>query len=274
MKTQALGAGITKLFVGAALLAGAVALGGCAAASQPEAPATPPAEQVELTVSAAATLRSAFEQLQPEFERANNMKLVYNFGASGVLQKQIEGGAAVDVFASASPTQVDALISGGYISEEDTATFISNEVVIVVPAGNPGQITGPDDLAGATRLATGNPESAPHGTKAKEWLTNQGTWATLESKFVFGENAAQTTDYVARGEVDAALVFASEAAGRDDLEVVYVVPAEQIKPIRYVIAPLGGSQNAEAAAAFIDYVLSDASQQVLLDNGFVAAQAR
>jgi len=247
----------------------AASVSGCASRGSAT---TQPSEKppTELTVSAAATLRDAFEQFAPEFEKANNAKIVYNFGASGVLQKQIEGGAAVDVFASASPTQIDALVAGGLISEEATASFISNELVIVVPSGNPAGIAGPGDLARAKRLATGDPESAPHGTKAKEWLEGQGLWTELERKFVFGENAAQTTDFVARGEVDAALLFASEAAGRDDMEVVYTVPSDQIKPIRYVIAPLASSANPELAQAFVDFVMSARGQQTLLDSGFVA----
>jgi len=258
----------TALALVTTMLLIAAALSGCAAeAAAPtvEATNTP----VELTVSAAATLRKPFEQLAPEFEKANNATIAFNFGASGVLQKQIEGGAMVDVFASASPAQVDALVAGGLASREATVSFISNELVIVVPTGNPAGITGPGDLERAKRLATGNPESAPHGTKAREWLEGQGLWSELEDRFVFGENAAQTTDYVARGEVDAAILFASEADGREDLEVVYTVPADQIKPIRYVIAPLANSANTELAQAFIDFVMSNRGQQPLLDNGFV-----
>lgn len=258
----------------AALLAIAVVATGCTAtgstAEQPAESAAP----AELTVSAAATLRKAFEQMQPEFEKASGAKLTFNFGASGVLLKQVEGGAPVDVFASASPAQIDTLTAEGFVSVESTSSFISNELVIVTPTGNPASVHGPEDLKKAARLATGNPESAPHGTKAKEWLTTIGLWDGLQSSFVFGENAAQTTDYVARGEVDAALVFASEAAGRQDMEVVYTVPADQIKPIRYVIAPLAKSQNPKLAEAFIEYVMSPAGQQVLLDNGFVALAAK
>jgi molybdate transport system substrate-binding protein len=160
-------------------------LAGCASQRTAE-PGTPaaasaPAAPAELSISGATTLKAAFTELAPAFEKANNAKLVYNFGASGVLQKQIEGGAPCDVFASASPKQVDALIAAGLISADSTATFASNDLVIIVPAKNPAGITTPADLSKATKLVTGNPDTAPHGTKAKEFLEAQGTWAALQS---------------------------------------------------------------------------------------------
>lgn len=252
----------------------AVALSGCAS-QQPAA--EPPAESatpVELNVSAATTLKSAFEELAPAFEEANGVTLVYNFGASGVLQKQIEGGAAAEVFVSASPAQVDTLTAGGFVSAEDTSTFISNRLVIAVPRGNPAAIAGPDDLTKADRVAIGNPETAPAGTKAKEWMTSRGVWAGIEPKCVFGENAAQVTDYVARGEVDAAVMFASEATGREDVEVVYAVPASETTPIKYVAAPLRDSAHFDAAVAFVEFLTTPEAQKVLIANGFVAYEPK
>jgi len=257
-----------------ALVLTAVALGGCAGSegagqttASPSAGGTAP--PVELRVSGATTLKRVFEKIAPAFEADNGVKLVYNFGASGQIQKQVEQGAPVDVFASASPKQVDALISGGFVSAEDTGTFCYNDLVIFVPAGNPGAINGPSDLESAERLTTGDPETAPHGTKTKEWLESLGLWTRLESRFVFGENAAQTLDYVARGEVDAGIGFASEATGRDDVEVVYTVPASELKPSRYVVAPIAGAKNAELAARFAAYLSTPEVQETLAQAGFL-----
>lgn len=246
-----------------------VALAGCS--SGEGAKAAPASEApTELHVAAAATLQSALTDMAPEFEKVHGVKLMFDFGASGVLQKQIESGAAIDVFASAAPSQVDSLTAEGLVSADAAASFISNRLVIVTPKGNPAGIHGLGDIAKAKRLAVGNPNSAPHGAKAKEWLTNEGQWDSLASRMVFGENAAQTTAYVTRGEVDAGLVFASEAAGRDDLEVVCTVPADQIKPIRYVIAQVAASKQQTLARDFIDYMTSDAGQSALERHGFVA----
>jgi molybdate transport system substrate-binding protein len=248
----------------------AAQLSGCAKVSRTGSTPAPTAP-MELDISAATTLRAALVKLAPGFEKANNAKLVYNFGASGVLQKQIESGAPCDVFASASPKQVDALISAGLVSADATVTFASNDIVIVVPIGNPAGIVTPADLAKATKLVTGNPDTAPHGTKAKEFLEAQGTWATLESKLIFAENAAQALDYVSRGEVNAGFVFASEALGNDTVEIVYTVPEGAVKPIRYVAAPVKASANAALAEKLVAYLLTPDAQAVLVENGFKPA---
>lgn len=255
-----------------AALAAAALLSGCA--PQKAAPVAAKAEPVELSISAATTLKAAFTELAPAFEKSNNAKLVLNYGASGVLQKQIEGGAPCDVFASASAVQVDALVAQGLISADSTETFASNDLVIIVPTSNPAGVATPADLATATKLVTGNPETAAHGTKAKEFLTGLGTWDALAPKFVFAENAAQTVDYIARGEVDAGLVFASEVTGNDAVKVVFTVPKGAIKPVRYVAAPIKATAEPDLAEKFVAFLLTPEAQKVLLANGFESAPAK
>jgi len=266
------GAALTALLLSLALLIGCAGRAGLSdpAASRAATTEAPPAE---LRVSAATTLKRSFEQIAPAFEQANGVTLVFNFGASGQLQKQIEQGAPVDVFASASPKQVDALIAADIVSAAATSTFCYNDLVVFVPAGNPASIDGPGNLESAARLTTGNPDTAPHGTKAKEWLETLGLWTTLESRFVFGENAAQTLDYVARGEVDAGIGFASETTGRRDIEIAYVVPAAELKPSRYVAAPIADTQSAEMAARFLAYLSTPEIQATLADAGFLPLEA-
>lgn len=260
-------------FAGAALaLALAATGGGCTAASPgPEIGAGARPEPVELRVSAATSLRDVLEGAAPGFEAEHGVAIVFNFGSSGQLQKQIEGGAPADVFLSASPKQVDALVEAGLASAEDTLTFAGNDLVILVPRGNPEGIDGPDDLAGAGRVVTGNPDTAPHGTQAKEWLEGLGMWTALEPNLVFAENAAQTRDYVARGEAAAGIGFASEARGREDVEIAYVVPSQEIGPIRYVAVPLSAADQRETATAFIEFLESEESQERLVAAGFNAA---
>lgn len=265
----ALSAAVFALAAG--MLSGCASAGSAGAASEAGTAAPAPAP-VTIDVSAAATLKAAFEEMAPALEASVGVSPVFNFGASGQLQKQIEGGAPCDVFASASPKQVDTLVSEGLISAEETSTYCYNEVVIFVPAGNPAGIHTPEDLTRAQRLTTGDPETAPHGTKSKEWLEAIGLWDALAPKFVFAENAAQTSDFVARGEVDAGLGFASEATGRDDIEVVYTAPAEESRPSRYVLAPLVASEKQAAARKFIEYVLSDEGQAVLAGHGFLVGE--
>jgi len=262
------------------LLAALVAItmfAGCASSTPSAATLAAPAATttpVQLDVSAATTLKKAFTILAPAFEKANNAKLVYNFGASGVLQKQVEGGAPCDVFASASPSQVSSLVADGLVSVESTVTFAGNTLVIIVPANNPAGITGPNDLAKANKIVTGNPATAPHGAKAKEFLTMHGTWDSLQPKMVFADNAAQTLDYVVRGEVDAGLIFGNEVLANKDVKVVFTVPDGAIKPIKYVAAPIKASKNLDLATKFTQFLLTPEAQTVLVANGFKPAPTK
>ena len=260
--------------VALALAIGSTGCAGTAAAPSDPGGATPAAVPAELTVSAAASLKSVLTSTAPAFEKANGVKLVYNFGTSGQLMKQIEGGAPVDVFLSASPAAVATLLAEGLASAEESVAFAGNTLTILVPKGNPAGINGPDDLKKAEKLATGDPTVAPHGQKAQEWLTAIGQWDALAPKFVFAANAAQTDDYIARGEVDAGIGFESDAKSRDDIEIAYQVPDGVIKPIKYVGAPITASKQQQRAAAYLTYLLSPEMQQAFVDAGFKPAPSK
>jgi molybdate transport system substrate-binding protein len=248
----------------------AVSLGlwGCAtpASTQPVSPAQA-APVTELKVSAGLMLKKPFEQLAPAFEKANNTKIVYNFGTMGVLQKQVEGGAPGDVFASASAKPVNALVAAGLASAADTETFAQNELVVIVPKGNPAAINAPSDLSKAQRIVTGDPVTTPHGATALQWLDQAGLASALKPKLVY----ADTLDLVARGEVDAAIAFASSAKTNPQVEIVYTVPPSELKPIPFVATTLTVSKQAELGRKFIEYLMSTEGQQVLAQNGFMPA---
>lgn len=247
-------------------------LAGCSEqGTAPTSSAAVPTQPVELNISAAASLKSLLQTTAPSFGQASGAKAVFNFGASGTLAKQIEAGAPCDIFLSASPKQVDALIAAGLVSTDTTVTFASNDLVIIVPKGNPKGIHGPADLAKAARLSTGDPAVAPVGASTQEWLTNLGAWATLKPKFVLAQNAAQNVDYVARGEVDAGISFASDAHGRSDIEVAYTVPPGEFKAIRYVAAVVKSTKQSGVAAKYAAFLMSPEFQQALIGAGFRAA---
>jgi molybdate transport system substrate-binding protein len=255
----------------ALLLAGGCASGPVAGAV---AASTGGGVPVELRVSAATTLKAVLTSAAPAFEKEHGVKIVFNFGASGALLKQLQGGAPTDVFASASRSQITSAVADGLISAESSAIFASNDLVILVRKGNPKGIRGPGDLAKATQLTTGDPAVAPFGAKAQEWLTNLKLWDALKPKMVFAQNAAQADDYIARGEVDAGVGFASDAHGRSDIEVAYTVPAAEIKPIAYVAGPVKASKNADLAQAYVDHLLSPDTQATFIAAGFKSAPTK
>ena len=224
----------------------------------------------DLNVAAASSLRTVLDADAAVFDAANNTNLVINYNSSGALQKQIEAGAPEDVFLSAAAKQVNALVSEGYISGSTRSTFASNTLVILTPANNPANIYGPYDLAQAGYLVTGDPATVPHGTYAKEWLTNLGLWSTISSKFVFSLTAAQSSDYIANGDVDAGISFGSEAVNRTDMLAIYVAPSNQLSSILYVGAPVSASHYPATASAFMGWLNGSYFQSQLLKYGFRA----
>lgn len=256
-------ASATRVVLTAVLMLAASGSVGCATAGE-----SSPAAAPHILVSAAGSLKAPFEQIADEFTAQTGIAVDLNSAASGVLQRQIEEGAPVDVFASASPRQMDALVEGDFIAAEEISDFASNRIVLVVPTGNPAAITSPADLGRAARVATGNPETAPHGTHAFEVLVWAGLLDTVAPRLILAENSAQTFDYVTRGEVDAALGFASEALGREGVEVVWTAPAEAHTRVRYVIAPVS-SRTDDVAARFIEFVTGVRGAAILRAHGFV-----
>jgi len=225
----------------------------------------------EIIVSAAASLQDVFREIGRQFETRTGTRVSFNFGASGALQKQIESGAPVDVFASAGRPQMDALASQGLITPESRRDFTGNALVLVVPADQALELKSLADLGGlkVKRLAMGNPKTVPVGQYSEQSLTRLGLWQQLQSRVVLGEDVRQVLDYVARGEVEAGLVYASDVRAADSrVRIVARAPADSHDPILYPIAAVRASKQPEAARSFIDAVMSDEGQRSLEKYGF------
>ena len=232
------------------------------------------ANPYEIDVSAASSLTAILKKYAHVFESAYNAHAVFNFNASGTLQKQVEAGAPVDVFCSAAPKQVNALIAESIITAGKDRVFASNDLCILVPAGNPSGITSPSELwTKAQLVATGDPAVAPHGVAAKEWLTSLGHWSSMLSagKLVLAPNAAVTDAYISSGNVDAGIGFKSDAFGRSDMKVVYTVPQSSYTQIKYVVAPIKSAAHPSLAGLYTSWLASAFFQKALTTNGFKAA---
>jgi molybdate transport system substrate-binding protein len=224
----------------------------------------------ELTVSAAASLTNAFRELVPMFEaQFPGTKVQLNFSASGALLQQIAKGAPVDVFASADQETMDQAQAQALVKASDRSTLVSNALVVIVPAqGN----TAPKSLSDLTqpaykRVAIGLPASVPVGRYTKVSLEKAGLWTAIEPKMIGAQNVRQALDYVARGEVDAGFVYATDAALMPDkVKVSFAVPTPT--PILYPIASVATSTNMNAAKKFIEFIMSPTAQGVLGKYGF------
>ena len=225
-----------------------------------------------ITVSAAASLTEAFTNIEKEFETENpDIDVVCNFGASGTLRTQIEGGAPVDVFASAAEDQMDTLASNGFVYNDTREDFTKNSLVMITQKGNVLGLTGMQDLTNpeVEKISIGNPDSVPAGKYAKEALTNAGLWDSVSNKTILAENVKQALVYVETGEAEAGFVFSTDAssAKSGSIEVVTSVPVTT--PITYPIAVVSSTQHKEDSQLFIDFVTGEKGQPILEQYGFV-----
>ena len=229
------------------------------------------AQAGEFTVSAAASLTNAFKEMAQGFEHQNpGSKVLLNFGASGALLQQIAKGAPVDVFASADEESMDQAEKQGLILTSGRRKFARNTLVVVIPADTASRVGALKDLNAPQiqKIAIGNPASVPVGRYTQRALEAAKLWTALQAKVVNTQNVRQSLDYVARGEVDAGFVYATDAAiMKDKVRVALSVPLQEA--IHYPIAPIAGSTHAEEARRFVAYVLSPAGQQTLAKYGFL-----
>ncbi|MDR3357785.1 MAG: molybdate ABC transporter substrate-binding protein [Desulfovibrio sp.] len=225
------------------------------------------AAAAEMTISGAASLTDAFTELKTAFEKKHpGLTANVNFAASNPLLKQIQEGAPVDVFASADQATMDKAAAFKVVDPATRKNFARNDLVLIVPAGGkkPAALAG---LGKFERIAVGNPESVPAGRYAREALTAAGQWESLQPKLIMGESVRQVLDYVARGEVDAGFVYATDAlkqAGKVDV----VLTASGHQPVLYPIAVALTGKNPKMGRAFLDYALSPEGQAILAKHGF------
>ena len=226
----------------------------------------------ELTVSAAISLKNAFEEIGKRFETQNrDMKVVFNFGASGDLVAQIRGGAPVDVFASAALKDMDALEGEGFVISETWANFAGNTVVLVKPLSSALPLFSFEDLKGpgVRKIAVGNPKTVPAGRYADEVFQYLKLTETIKDKLVFAENVRQVLDYVARGEVDAGVVYKTDAMTKTaEVLVIAAAPDGSHKPVLYPIAIVKGSRNESTARGFVAIVRAEEGRKILEKYGF------
>jgi molybdate transport system substrate-binding protein len=227
------------------------------------------AQAADLTVSAAASLTNAFRDIGPLFEAQNpGTKVLFNFGPSDGLLAQIAKGAPADVFASADQESMDRAAEQKLLAPGSRANFVGNTLVLITPSDSTLTLTTLADLGKpeVKRITLGN-DAVPFGRYSKSALEAAGQWAAVQPKVVLGQNVRQSLDYVARGEVEAGFVYATDAAvQKDKVKVAFSVPTTT--PITYPVAAIAGSPNPEAARKFIDFVLAPAGQAVLARYGF------
>lgn len=227
----------------------------------------------DITVSAAASLTDAFNDIVKSYEgQHREAKIKVNYAGSGALLQQIRNGAPVDVFASADLATMDK--AADLIDPASRKDFAANKLVVIVPAAKEWQ--GKDVAAlindkKLKRIAIAQPDSVPVGRYTKKVLEKAGLWDKLGDRHIPTQHVRQSLDYVARGEVDAGFVYATDAALRSD-KVKVVLEVSLDEPLHYPIAVLKASKDAKEAQRFVDFVLGEEGQKILQNYGFSPAR--
>ncbi|MDF2959032.1 MAG: molybdenum transporter substrate-binding protein [Paenibacillus sp.] len=227
-------------------------------------------QTTELTVSAAASLTDALKDIQKLYEAKNPVKLNYNFGASGSLQQQIEQGAPVDLFISASVQNMNHLVAKGLVEAGKQHNLVTNELVLVVPADGRVSIGKPEDLVKdrITKIAIGQPATVPAGGYAKEALAKLKLWDMLQPKTVLTKDVRQVLTYVESGNTDAGFVYRTDAFGSSKVKVALTVDPALYSPIEYPAGQIKDTKHPKETQALYDYLQSKEALDVFVRYGF------
>jgi molybdate transport system substrate-binding protein len=228
-------------------------------------------DQLELNVAAAANLSDAFAELGQQFNEQTGIHVVYSFGATADLAKQIENGAPFDLFAAADVSHVDALNRAGLLVPGTEAVYARGRLVLWIPPDSRltlarvADVTRPD----VERVAVAKPDVAPYGLAAVEALRALNIWSSIEPKIIYGQNVSQVKQYAVTGNADVAFIPLSlvhQGEGH-----IIEVDAHLHQPIDQAIAIIKTSTRQEAAQRFLNFVSSPAGQALLERYGYEKA---
>lgn len=228
--------------------------------------------QEKLVVFAAASLTEALSDAGAEFAKTGNAPPVFSFAASSSLARQIENGAPAGLFISADEEWMDYLAERKLIVPATRVSFLGNTLVLVVPKGEKlGVAIAPGfDLAGALkgrRLALADPASVPAGRYAQAALISLGAWRGVESLAVRADNVRAALTFVERKEAAAGIVYATDAALTEKVDVAGVFPAASHPPISYPLAIVARNDRPDARA-FHAFLLSEPARAIYRRYGF------
>lgn len=229
------------------------------------------AQPVELTVSVAASLKDAMEEVKTVYAQENpKVTITYNFGGSGALQQQIEQGAPADMFISAAQKNMDPLETKGLLADGTRKDLLLNEVVLIIPK-NSSAIT---DWRGLTsdkikKVAMGEPDSVPAGKYGQEILIHLGIWDQVKEKAAYAKDVRQVLNYVETESAEAGIVYMTDAKISDKVKVVASAPSGSHTPVIYPMAIIKNSQRITEAKEFAAFLAGDKAKAVFEKYGFV-----
>src|SRR5437763_997451 len=245
---------------------------GALLALTPHAPVRAQAQSV--TVFAAASLKTALDDIAAQWQKETGKNARISYAASGPLAKQIEAGAPADIFISADVAWMDYVAERKLIKAETRRNLLGNALVLVAPADSkaqPIEMNAQADLLGLLgkdgRLAMGQPKSVPAGAYAEQALISLGLWDRVKDRIAQTESVRASLVFVARGEAPLGIVYRSDAHAEPKVKVLGTFPETSHAPIVYPIAMIAASKNPDAKA-FYDYLATPAATAIFTRESF------
>jgi molybdate transport system substrate-binding protein len=226
----------------------------------------------KVTVFAAASLKTALDEVATAWEDGTQNSAVLSYAASSALAKQIEQGAPADMFFSADMDWMDHLAMNGLIDRASTTPLLGNELVLIAPKNSTATVSITPgfplaELLGEGRLAIADVKSVPAGKYGKAALQTLGVWDKAEGRLAQAENVRAALKLVATGEAPLGIVYRTDALAEPTVKVLGVFPAESHPPIIYPVARVVAS-SAPAAASFLSFLASPEAAEIFKAHGF------
>lgn len=221
-------------------------------------------KKTELYILAAASMTDVLNELAESYEKEHSdVKLNFSFASSGDLQTQIEEGAPADVFISAAQKQMNALKDEDLMDNDSIVDLLENKVVLIKHKGSDLDIKSFEDVATdkVEMAAIGNPDSVPVGQYTQTIYENLKLWDEIKDKANLGKDVRQVLDWVATENADCGIVYATDAAIEEDVEVVCEAPEGSCDPAIYPAGIVKATENKEAAQEFLDFLKTDEAKQ-------------
>jgi len=220
-------------------------------------------------VLAAASLQESLTEAAEAFAVQGHAQPVLSFAGTSALARQVEGGAPADIFLGADEQWMDELERNNQLAPRSRVDLLTNELVVVAPTD--WTSAGRDPFAGGGRIAIADPQAVPAGRYARAALESLGRWDELRPRLVPAENVRAALALVESGQVDRAIVYATDAQASRKVAIVYRFTSGSHPPIRYAAALLAESKH-EDARAFLDFLRSIEGRAIFRRHGFGIAQ--
>jgi len=235
----------------------------------PSAGDAPPA--VEVSFYAAASLRDVLQDLAPRCESSLGVRLVFNFGASNDLARQILAAARADLFFSADEDWMDRVAAGRLVDAASRRSLLSNRLVVVGPADTSLRLSSPAELKQPSirRIALAEPAAVPAGKYARAWLEKTGLWTVLGDRVVPALDVRAALAAVESGAADVGIVYRTDAAISKKVRILYEVPGTDGPRISYALAALKGHGDPGAAHRVVAWLAGPEAARIFERYGFI-----